>query len=129
MTDTPKKPRKGAGRVAFVARLDQTREMLMAGYAQRAIYDEYGGGEKLGISYTQFNRYVGFYITGGKDGTQQRNDYWQRIRRNSSPAIPEVPENPSPDSSAPDEKDEKTVQKQPVFHHDPNSGNTRDDLI
>ncbi len=73
MADTPsKRPRRGAGRVAFLARLEQFRELLAAGNEQRTIYDDFGGEAELGISYSQFNRYVVRYITGAKDDGHQR---------------------------------------------------------
>lgn len=63
--------RRGQGRVAFLAKADKFRELLEAGHAQRAIYDEHE--TELGISYSQFNRYVARYLTeqGKNDGHQK----------------------------------------------------------
>ena len=57
MTDGPKKVYRGAGRVAFLARLDDFRKLIDAGHPLRAIYDDYA--EQLGIGYPQFTKYVG----------------------------------------------------------------------
>lgn len=87
MADTPsKKPRRGAGRVAFLARLEQFRELLAAGNEQRTIYDDFGGEAELGISYSQFNRYVVRYITGAKDDGHQRKGTGQIAPPSPSPA-------------------------------------------
>jgi len=58
----PKTHRKGAGRVAFLARADLFRSLVEAGHPQRSIYDDHAAD--LGISYSQFNRYVGKYLLG-----------------------------------------------------------------
>ena len=118
MADTPnKKPRRGAGRVAFLAHLEQFRRLIEAGNEQRTIYDEFGGETQLGISYSQFNRYVVRYITGAKDDGHQKEG-------TRPPATPR----PSP---APAGAGARTTEdkKPAVFQHDPSSGNHRDDLI
>ncbi|EEJ6365847.1 TraK family protein [Escherichia coli] len=51
---------RGAGRVAFLARLDDIRKLLDAGHPLRAIYKDFA--DHLGIGYPQFTRYVGKYI-------------------------------------------------------------------
>jgi hypothetical protein len=60
MADAPKTPSRGAGRVAFLARLDSIRKMVEAGYPVVLIYEQYG--EEMGISYSQFARYVARYV-------------------------------------------------------------------
>ncbi|HBQ6954518.1 TPA: hypothetical protein L8O79_001763 [Klebsiella pneumoniae] len=127
MADTPsKKPRRGAGRVAFLARLEQFRELLAAGNEQRTIYDDFGGEAELGISYSQFNRYVVRYITGAKDDGHQRKGTGQIAPPSPSPAPTGATGGQARGSSTPAEK---PGQKRPGFQHDPNSGNDRDDLI
>ena len=59
MAEAPKTTSRGAGRVAFLARLDNIREMVQAGYPVISIYEQYGDG--MGISYSQFARYVARY--------------------------------------------------------------------
>lgn len=118
MTDTPnRKPRRGAGRVAFLAHLEQFRKLIEAGNEQRTIYDEFGGETQLGISYSQFNRYVVRYITGAKSDGHQKKEGGQ-------PAI----SRPSPASAGAGARTAE-VKKQTVFQHNPSSGNDRDDLI
>lgn len=127
MADTPsKKPRRGAGRVAFLARLEQFRELLAAGNEQRTIYDDFGGEAELGISYSQFNRYVVRYITGAKDNEHQRKGIRQIAPPIPSPAPTGAAGGQARGSSTPAEK---PGQKRPGFQHNPNSGNDRDDLI
>ncbi|EHJ6431819.1 TraK family protein [Salmonella enterica] len=127
MADTPsKKPRRGAGRVAFLARLEQFRELLAAGNEQRTIYDDFGGEAELGISYSQFNRYVVRYITGAKDDGHQRKGTGQIAPPSPSPAPTGAAGGQARGSSTPVEK---PGQKRPGFQHNPNSGNDRDDLI
>lgn len=72
MANAPKKVRKGDGRVAFLAHADQFRKLLDAGHPQRSIYDDYG--DKLSISYSQFNRYVGKYLLGRKTTNEHQKD-------------------------------------------------------
>jgi hypothetical protein len=60
VAEAPKTPPRGAGRVAFLARLDSIRKMVEAGYPVISIYEQYGEG--IGISYSQFARYVVRYV-------------------------------------------------------------------
>ncbi|MDH0187692.1 TraK family protein [Stenotrophomonas sp. GD03993] len=63
---TPEKKSRGGGRVAFLKHRESIRELIEAGHVARSIYDQLGGDEKLGISYSQFMRYVNKFITPGK---------------------------------------------------------------
>lgn len=63
---TPEKKSRGGGRVAFLKHRESIRELIEAGHVARSIYDKLGGDEKLGISYSQFMRYVNKFITPGK---------------------------------------------------------------
>lgn len=57
---------RGAGRIAFLARIDVIREMVFAGYPLLAIYRQYE--EWLGVvSYSQFARYVARYVRNAVD--------------------------------------------------------------
>jgi len=91
---TGKQRRKGDGRVAFLANADKFRELLNAGHPQRSIYDDYAAS--LGISYSQFNRYVGKYLLAKED------DHGHQTK-------------PATGGSRP--------QKPVPFAHDPNSDN------
>lgn len=110
---TAKAHRKGAGRVAFLAHADLFRSLLTAGHSQRAIYDDHAAN--LGMSYSQFNRYVGKYLL------KKAEDYEHQKKSSTAPASSTKPAaQPSGSGSRP---------SKPGFHHDPNSGNDRDDLI
>lgn len=54
------KPRLGAGRVAFLAHLETIRKEVEAGWTMQAVYDTHG--PKLGITYSQFTRYVARFV-------------------------------------------------------------------
>ena len=124
MTDGPKKVYRGAGRVAFLARLDDFRKLIDAGHPLRAIYDDYA--EQLGIGYPQFTKYVGRYVRKEKDDGHQRKGGEQIAQPSPSPASTggaggQAKATPA---TAP-----KPGAKRPGFEHNPNSGNNRDDLI
>lgn len=55
-----KRTYRGAGRIAFLARVDDMKELMKAGYPMLAIYEGYQS--ELKISYSQFARYVSRYI-------------------------------------------------------------------
>lgn len=120
--------RKGAGRVAFLARKDLFRSLLDAGHPQRAIYDDHGAD--LGISYSQFNRYVGQYLIEKETTDGHQNE----VTPGSVSPPPGQPGGPSTGSgsgpalpSTPAPKPQGKVAGK--FSHDANSGNDRDDLI
>jgi hypothetical protein len=123
MTDKPK-IRRGAGRVAFLARIDDFRKLLVAGHPLRAIYDDFA--EQLGISYSQFTKYVGRYIRNEKNDRHQRKDSGQITLPSPPPDPTGAAGGQTRGSSTPAEK---PGQKRPGFQHNPNSGNDRDDLI
>jgi hypothetical protein len=53
----------GYGRVAFKTYLKEIHQEIESGYTLIHIYDK--RKDKLGITYSQFAKYVGKYITGG----------------------------------------------------------------
>lgn len=61
--DQTTKGKYGLGRVAFKAYFVEIHQEIEAGYTLTHIYDK--RKDKLGITYSQFARYVGKYITGG----------------------------------------------------------------
>lgn len=65
MPKTPgeKKRLKGAGRVAFLARIDEVRKEVAEGWPLVAIFDRHKG-QLGGLSYSQFTRYVQRYVNG-----------------------------------------------------------------
>lgn len=118
MTRTPKEGLTGAGRVAFLARLDKFRDFLTAGWPITVVYENYGGAE-TGLSYSQFVRYVGKYIrTPNKRGTQQTKPLRETPLQITPPAAPQSSATPP-----------RAQTGRVAFHYDPNSGNNRDDLI
>ena|SRR6478735_8544913 len=60
MIEEEKAEFRGAGRVAFLARKDEIKEMIDAGHPTSNVYRKHG--EKLNISYGQFARYVNKFI-------------------------------------------------------------------
>ncbi|PRE08849.1 TraK oriT-binding protein [Burkholderia multivorans] len=121
MTKAPKERLTGAGRVAFLARLDKFRDLLEAGWPITVVYETYGGAD-TGLSYSQFVRYVGKYIrTPSKRGSEQVKPLDQSPTPTTpSPALSRLHPGPTP-LQAPTSRS--------GFQHDPNSGNERDDLI
>lgn len=132
MTEAPaNKPRRGAGKIAFLAHLETFKEMFKAGHGQRTVFDQYEN--ELGISYSQFNRYHAKYIETGAtaDGHQREG---QEQQPQAKPSAPEGRTShdsgtsgaaPAPSATGTSSKPAKPK----VFQHNPNSGNDRDDLI
>lgn len=118
---TGKQSRKGDGRVAFLANADSFRELLTAGHPQRWIYDDHAA--TLGISYSQFNRYVGKYLLAKK------NDHGHQIKQTAGGSghhKPGTEQAASATSSTADTSSGRKPSKPVPFAHDPNSGNDRD---
>ncbi|QPL30865.1 TraK family protein [Pseudomonas fragi] len=115
---------KTIGRVAFLAHCDVIRDLLEKGHRNKEVFAELEA--KLTISYSQFNRYVLRYITG-----EQNNGHQRKRTAQISPPTPYPAPTPAPSGEArnSDAQVFKTGQKRAQFKHDPNSGNTRDDLI
>lgn len=114
---TTGKPRKGAGRVTFLAHAEKFRELIKSGHPQRSIYDEHA--DALGISYSQFNRYVGKYVLGKTESGHQKGKVVETVVSPAEPvaATGEVKQqaNASP-------------EKKGAFTHDANASK-RNDLI
>ncbi|NMZ00581.1 TraK family protein [Pseudomonas proteolytica] len=124
MTDGLKKVYRGAGRVAFLARLNDFRKLIDAGHPLRAIHDDCA--EQLGIGYPQFTKYVGRYLRKEKDDGHQRKGSGQFTSQSLSPdPIGVVRGQPEHSSTPP----HKPGSKRAGFNHNANSGNIRDDLI
>lgn len=129
MADTPEKIRRGVGRVAFLARLDEFRKLVNAGWPITIIYEDHGSS--TGLSYSQFVRYVGKYLrTPPTRNVADEQPHVQALRKTS----PEIISKPhaTPLKQLADPKPSKPVNSSKgriAFRHDPSSGNTRDDLI
>ncbi len=121
MKNIPKEGLSGAGRVAFLARLEEFRVLIQAGWPVTVVYENHGG-DKTSLSYSQFVRYVGKYIrtptkrgahrARATDGTQPPTTLLLEQRQPTHPTQPST-----------------MSKRQPGFQHDPSSGNNRDDLI
>lgn len=117
MTKNTKRTHRGAGRVAFLARLADFQRLLEAGHPMRSIYDDHK--DQLGIGYPQFTKYVSRYIrkeSHDRDETKAPNQ--QAIQA------------PAPASSDGASQQPNRPKKPATgFVHDASSGNNRDDLI
>ncbi|MGC3480187.1 TraK family protein [Pseudomonas aeruginosa] len=124
---TGKQSRKGDGRVAFLANADKFRELLNAGHPQRSIYDDHAAA--LGISYSQFNRYVGKYLLAKEDDHGHQTKQATGGSGHQKPGAPQAAPAASSGGNASSTANTITERKpaKPVpFSHDPNSGNDRD---
>jgi hypothetical protein len=72
MKQTSKPYRRGAGRVAFLARIGAIREKLLAGHTLASVYDDHQ--KELGVSYSQFTRYVDKFIRNDKRDEQRLSE-------------------------------------------------------
>lgn len=132
MTETTAKPtkkphRKGAGRVAFLARLETIREKLIdQGHPQIEVYEDYK--EELGISYSQFNRYVLKYIGNVNDEHQKRRNptlFAEKKDDNEQPTRKPVSQNETRTTERTTEPTKPGAK--PGFSYDPTT--RRDDLV
>ncbi len=121
MMKTPKEGLTGAGRVAFLARLNEFRGLIQAGWPVTVVYENHGG-DNTGLSYSQFARYVGKYIRKPTKRGAQQPTIPDEITIPVAP-VPEQMQSGTPTVPAPMSK------PRPGFRHDPSSGNNRDDLI
>lgn len=60
----------GTGRVAFLARLDEIKKEVETGRTVISVYREYQ--KQIGISYSQFDRYVNKFIKEKDNGRSDR---------------------------------------------------------
>lgn len=121
MTDTPKTERRGLGRAAFLARLDDFQRLLDGGHPMRAIYED--NKDALGIGYPQFTRYVSRYIR------KADHDRHQREPR-SGPAASSAPAGrESSPAAQPKPSGHPAIKPGSSPFYDANAGNDRDDLI
>jgi len=107
--------RWGEGRVAFMAKLPEIQTALDAGQSLRMIYDAHEAA--LGISYSNFARYVAKHLRSqtnasqaSKDRPQQSSSFGGRSGDSPKPAEPAKP-----------------GVGQPTFKHRATGGN--DDLV
>ena len=115
---------KTVGRVAFLAHSNAIRDLLAKGHRNKEVFAELEA--ELDISYSQFNRYVARYITGSIANGHQSKDVGQIAPPNHTTTRSGTTERQTRGINT---QIEPRDQKRPVFKHDPNSGNERDDLI
>ena len=120
MTKTPKEKWPGAGRVAFLAQAQTVRESVEAGYPVLFIYRQLEA--KLGISYSQFARYVVRYI---RSPTRHEQTGTRSPTQLDTPPAPRV-EEPATQAAR---KGKVTKPARRAFKHKATSGRDRDDLI
>jgi hypothetical protein len=106
------------GRVAFLARLEMIREMLVKGHRNKEIFAKIE--VHLNISYSQFNRYIIRYITAPKDDARQMAYIAHRVLATPSKHTTVAELCHAGDSGA---SIKKTSQKRHGFYHDPSSDN------
>lgn len=125
--ETADSPRRGDGKIAFLARLDTFQELFKAGHQQRKVFEKYES--ELGMSYSQFNRYVNKYIRAETADGHQRKGQGQKHQPSTPAASPGSNGGSGGASPTPATSVKPSGKRPPVFQHDPSSGNTRDDLI
>ena len=129
MADTPEKIQRRVGRVAFLARLEDFRKLVDAGWPITSIYEDHGASTDL--SYSQFVRYIGKYLR--TPSTRNRGDE----QPDAQPMPATTPEtlfkqhvaSQLPKPNPPPAKPVSAPKGRVAFHHDPTSGNNRDDLF
>ena len=122
--------RRGVGRVAFLARLDEFRILIEAGWPITLIYEDHG--ISTGLSYSQFARYIGKYVRtpptrnrrAGKPSTQLA-----MVETISETTPPPLSPGPNTSPERPPARAGSASKNRVIFFHDPNSGNNRDDLM
>lgn len=121
MTEIKKSDIRGSGSVAFLSERNKFKDLYYKGWPITAIYDNFGGSD-TGLSYSQFTRYIGKYIREPmkRNSTQTEQAIYKPEKLNSPVEIK---------SLEPKHNINVLGSKIRGFRHDPNSGNTRTDLI
>lgn len=130
MTDIQQTIRRGVGRVAFLAKLDEFRRLIEAGWSIALIYED--RGISTGLSYSQFARYIGKYVRTPPTrnrSTKQPNTQPAMEEMSSEPIPPSLSPRPNTNPERPPARAGSTPKNRAIFFHDPNSGNNRDDLM
>lgn len=130
MTGIQETIRRGVGRVAFLARLDEFRRLIEAGWPITLIYEDHG--TSTGLSYSQFARYIGKYVrTPPTRNSRAGQPSTQLAMVETISETPSPPLSPRPNTNPerPPAKALSAPKSRTVFFHDPNSGNNRDDLM
>lgn len=117
MTQQVNDAHRKIGRVAFLANLESIKKSLEEGNSLRSVYADH----QLGISYSQFTRYVSRYLGQGKD-----NDNAHKRNETGNEKVVNSATGKRADSS--NQASTSKPAKRGAWQHDANS-NKRDDLI
>lgn len=120
MQEQPSKAQRGQGRVAFLALLGDFRKLLQEGHPLVSIHSNHQ--QQLGIGYPQFTKYVKRYLE-PKNTVEHQNKSTMVSAEDKPRAI-----NFEAGKKDPATK-KKTIDKPLMFSHNPNSGNSRNDLV
>ena len=127
MPKAPGKKHRGAGRVAFLARIEEIKQMVSEGHPLLSIYEKHQA--ELGTSYSQFARYVAKYVrsTPTNEHPVQPPSSPAPVRQQAPAVAPQQSAaSAAGDAPAPARPDRPGRPK--PFDHDPSSAK-RDDLI
>lgn len=116
MQQLPSKAQRGHGRVAFLALREAFQKLLADGYPLVSIYNHHK--QQLGIGYPQFTKYIHRYLR--IPATEHQNKKMAVNRPQATTTGVEKQDSTSPPTPP---------GKQTIFIHNPNSGNTREDLV
>ncbi len=133
MASTPKgggaggaRRRYGAGRIAFLKHQAEVRVAVEQGQTLQAVFGEYG--RKLGISYSQFARYVDKYVREAKPRSKASGRSNQ-VKQPAGVSAP-PPSAPKPASSpARDGGASRAGGGIQQFKYSPDTGGDKDSLI
>lgn len=128
--ETARTPMKGDGKVKFMAHLEAFKDLLAAGHQQRKMFETYAS--ELGISYSQFNRYVNQHIREKNSDGHQKESLKQGQQQTVAPTTTTgtgEQAKPNPAASTSNAGTARAGKKQPVFQHNPSSGHNLDDLV
>lgn len=116
MQPQPGKVQRGQGRVAFLALREEFRKLLQAGHPLVSIHRHHK--QQLGIGYAQFTKYIHRYLKTEANNHHQNENTTFSTEENLQNAGLENPK-----------AAQRTERKPAGFTHNPNSGNSRGDLI
>lgn len=138
MPKTPGMKHRGAGRVAFLARVEEFKELHSKGYPLLSMYEKHEA--ELGISYSQFARYVAKYVRSppahehvaappsASPAPTQAPAVSPRPNPGSKPDAAPAPAAPTANANAQQSNKPERPSRPKPFDHDPSAAK-RDDLI
>ncbi|MCD2514649.1 TraK family protein [Comamonas endophytica] len=118
MQDQPTQAQRGQGRVAFLALLEKFRTLLLEGHSLLTIHKDHQ--QQLGISYPQFTKYINRYLSA---------EVKDRHQKEISVGLGRHLLNASRMKNHSLKTQKKPAGNPNGFTYNPNSGNSRGDLI